>query len=370
MSLSTVKFNRQDKPEFIKELRKRVNNYFQENNLSRHANFNMKFKTVVMLSLYFVPFILMLTGVVAGTWPVIGMWAIMGFGMSGIGTSIMHDANHGAYSSNKRVNNSLGYLLNFCGGYHINWRIQHNVLHHSYTNIDGHDEDIDPSVMRFSPTQDRKGIFRFQVFYAPFFYGIMSLYWFLAKDFRQIIRYHKKNLLEGQGVKFGPALGEMIFNKIWYAALILVLPMLVVNIPWWQTLLGFLLMHFICGLMLALIFQTAHVIKETEFFKVDDSGSLENSWAVHQLLTTANFADRSVLFSWFIGGLNYQIEHHLFPNICHVHYKKISKIVRETAQEFNLPYYQHRTFLAALISHFTLLHQLGTGKYDRMLAKA
>ena len=217
MSSSTLKFNRQDKPEFIKELRKRVNAYFRDNNISQHANFNMKFKTGVMLALYFVPLILMLTGVVTGLWPVMAMWAVMGFGMSGIGTSIMHDANHGAYSSNKRVNEALGYLLNFCGGYHINWRIQHNVLHHSYTNIDGHDEDIDPKVMRFSPTQKRYGIFRFQVFYAPFFYGIMSLYWYLGKDFMQITRYNRENLLEGQGIKFGAALTEMIINKIWYA---------------------------------------------------------------------------------------------------------------------------------------------------------
>ncbi|MEO1712280.1 MAG: acyl-CoA desaturase, partial [Bacteroidota bacterium] len=279
-------------------------------------------------------------------------------------------ANHGAYSSNKKVNEALGYLLNFCGGYHINWRIQHNVLHHSYTNIDGHDEDIDPKVMRFSPSQKRHGIFRFQVFYAPFFYGIMSLYWYLGKDFMQITRYNRENLLEGQGIKFGAALTEMIINKIWYAGLLIALPIIFIDLPWWQVLLGFLLMHFICGLMLALIFQTAHVIEETNFFEAGESGSMENSWAVHQLLTTANFADRSVLFSWFIGGLNYQIEHHLFPNICHVHYKKISKIVRETAKEFNLPYYQHDTFFAALKSHFTLLNDLGTGKYDRMMAKA
>ncbi len=179
MSQPSVKFNAQDRPEFFKELRKRVNAHFKENNISRHANLEMKFKTAFMITLYFTPMILMITGVVTSLWGVIGMWTLMGIGMSGIGLSIMHDANHGAYSQNKHVNNVLGYLLNFLGAYHTNWKIQHNVLHHSFTNVDGHDEDIaKEGVMRFSPTQERKSIYRFQVFYAPFLYGIMTIYWF------------------------------------------------------------------------------------------------------------------------------------------------------------------------------------------------
>jgi linoleoyl-CoA desaturase len=133
---------------------------------------------------------------------------------------------------------------------------------------------------------------------------------------------------------------------------------------------GFLLMQFISGLILALIFQPAHVIEETAFFTPDENGSVENNWAIHQLKTTANFANKSGWFSWYVGGLNFQIEHHLFPNICHIHYKKISKIVEQTAKDFNIPYYQHRTFYDALKSHFTLLHELGTGAYDRKIANS
>ncbi len=370
MNISVVKFNRHDRPEFIKELRKRVYAYFQENNLSTHANLNMKFKTVFMVSLYFAPLILMLTGLVTGLWPVMLMWALMGVGMSGIGMSVMHDANHGSYSKNPTVNKALGYLINFVGGYHVNWKIQHNVLHHSFTNVDGFDEDIDTSVMRFSPNQELKKIYRFQAFYAPFFYGIMNLYWVTAKDFIQLVRYEKENLLAGQGLTFPKALTELILNKVGYLVVTLVLPLLLVDLPWWQILLGFLMMQWISGLLLALVFQTAHVIEETDFFVTDEAGSVENSWAIHQMRTTANFAHNSVFFAWFIGGLNYQIEHHLFPNICHIHYKKISHIVKETAREFNLPYHEHKTFLAALKSHFTLLYELGTGKYDRKLAAA
>ncbi len=365
MNIPIVRFNVKDRPEFFKELRKRVDQYFRDNDLSRHANLNMKLKTVFMLGLYFVPLILMITGVVSSFWTMMVLWVLMGFGMSGIGLAIMHDANHGSYSKNRKVNNVLGYLVNFLGAYHVNWKIQHNVLHHSFTNVTGFDEDIDNPVMRFTPNQKRKKIFRFQAFYAPFFYGIMTLYWLISKDFQSLVKYRKEGLLAGQGLTFKKAMAQVIFNKIWYLSLTLILPVIMIDLPWWHILLGFLLMQFICGLLLALIFQPAHVIEETDFYVPDSNNSLENNWAIHQMRTTSNFANKSIIFSWLIGGLNYQIEHHLFPNICHVHYRKISTIVKETAKEFNVPYYQHRTFLGAIKSHFLLLNELGTGRYDR-----
>jgi len=370
MKASFVKFNKQDKPEFIKELRRRVNKYFDDNKISKKANFNMKFKTVFMLFLYFAPFVLMLTGVFSSLWSVLLMWTLMGFGMSGIGLSVMHDANHGSYSKNKYVNQALGYLSNFLGAYHKNWKIQHNILHHSYTNIEGLDGDIKTPVMRFSPNQKRKKLHKFQLFYAPFFYSIMTIYWSLTKDFEQIVNYKKRDLLISQGLNAKKAIFQVSFNKLWYFALTLVLPIILIALPWWQITIGFVIMHLICGLTLALIFQPAHVIEETDFFEPEDKGEMENNWAIHQLKTTANFAGKSIFFSWFIGGLNYQIEHHLFPNICHVHHKKISGIVKRTAEEFNLTYKQHKTFFGALKSHFSMLHKLGTGKYDKMLAKA
>jgi linoleoyl-CoA desaturase len=367
MSTPFVKFNIEDKKEFFTELRKRVNLHFTDNKISKHANYSMMLKTAFMLSLYFTPLILMVTGTVTGLWPIIGLWAIMGFGMSGIGLSVMHDANHGSYSKNKNVNKVLGFMLNFIGGYHINWIIQHNVLHHSFTNVHGFDEDIDKPMMRFSPNQESKGVFKYQLYYAPFLYGVMTIFWLLAKDFAQLIKYNKMNLLAGQGVTLRKAVMHVIFNKVGYFALFVALPLLTVDLLWWQTILGFLLMHFMSGLILAFVFQPAHVVQETEFFLTDERGSVENNWAVHQVLTTSNYANNSGAFSWFVGGLNHQIEHHLFPNICHVHYKDISPIVKKTALEYGLPYHEHRTFLGALISHFSLLNDLGTGKYDKDL---
>jgi linoleoyl-CoA desaturase len=224
--------------------------------------------------------------------------------------------------------------------------------------------------MRFSPDQPRYKHHKYQFLYAPFLYALMALYWLIGKDYMQVKRYDKKGLLEGQGLTLRKAMTHMLIHKTWYVALTIVLPFILLPFAWWQILIGFLLMQFICGEVLALIFQPAHVIEETDFFVPKEDGSIENNWAIHQMMTTANFAQGSRLFSWFIGGLNFQIEHHLFPNICHVHYRKISKIVKETAKEYGLPYHQHKTFVSALASHFKLLYQLGTSKYDQTLAKA
>jgi linoleoyl-CoA desaturase len=354
-----VKFNSKEKQEFFVELGKRVNNYFKDNNITRYANTTMKVKTAFMLGLYFIPLSLMLFGFITTVWLMYAMWAFMGFGLAGIGLSIMHDANHGAYSQSPTVNLIMGYVLNLVGGYHVNWKIQHNVLHHSYTNVIGHDEDIQKGIMRFAPEQPWKKFHRFQIIYAPLLYSLMTLYWVVSKDFEQLARYDKRELYKRQNRTFASALLEMIITKAFYFTITVVLPLIILPFAWWQIMLGFLLMHFIGGMILALIFQPAHVAEDTEFYITDETGSVENNFAVHQVKTTANFANKSVLLSWFVGGLNFQIEHHLFPNICHVHYKEISKIVKATAKEFDLPYYEYPTFFNAVASHFKHLYTMG-----------
>lgn len=368
--VSVVKFNVGDRPEFFNELKIRINRHFKENNISRYANANMVCKTAFMLILYFSPMVLMYTGVIKLVWVNYLLWVLMGFGMSGIGLTIMHDANHGSYSRHKIINRILGFTLNFLGAYHINWKIQHNVLHHTFTNIHDFDEDIDKGVMRFSPTQDRKGIFKYQIFYAPFFYALMTIYWLIAKDFELIFRYKKKNLLKAQGLTLGKGLLHIIFHKVWYLIMIVAIPIFTMPIAWVHVVLGFLLMHFISGFILAMVFQPAHITENTSFYKVDENSSVENNWAIHQMHTTSNYGNGSLLFSWFIGGINFQIEHHLFPNICHIHYPQISKIVKATAEEYNVPYYSHKTFLDALRSHFTVINKLGTGQYDKEMKQS
>ncbi|WNB17431.1 fatty acid desaturase family protein [Marivirga arenosa] len=371
MNKNTVKFNTTDNREFVSTLRLRVNQYFKDQKITKYANNRMKIKTAFMLLLYFIPLVLMLSGIINSVGLVIAMFFVMGFGMAGIGLCVMHDANHGVYSKNNLVNKALGFTANFIGAYHINWKIQHNVLHHSFTNINEYDEDIDKKgIIRFSPHQERRSFFKFQAFYAPILYGLMTFYWLIAKDLDQLIRYNKRNLLKAQGLSFSKGLATMLFHKSWYIMLTLVGPILMTSVIWWQVALGFLLMQFISGLILALIFQPAHVINETQFYEVDEKGSVENNWAIHQLHTTSNFANSSSWFSWIVGGLNHQIEHHLFPNICHIHYSSIAPIVKKTAKEFGIPYHHHKSFYAALKSHFSLLNQLGNGEYDKKLALA
>jgi linoleoyl-CoA desaturase len=284
----------------------------------------------------------------------------MGFGLAGIGLSIMHDANHGSYSNKSWVNDMLGYSLNIIGGNAFNWKVQHNVLHHTYTNIHDVDEDISPrGVLRMTPHGPWKPFHRFQHMYAWFFYGLMTLVWVSVKDFVRIGKYEKDGLVKRQKTTIAKEWLILVGSKIVYFIYILVIPMMVLSVTWWQWLIGFLVMHYIAGFILAIIFQPAHVIDGTQYPLPDEEGKMENSWAIHQLHTTTNFGNNNAVLSWYCGGLNFQVEHHLFPNVCHVHYKKISAIVKQTAAEFGLPYKNADTFTQALVLHGKLLKELG-----------
>lgn len=355
----SIKFSSGEQ-QFFSTLNKRVNEYFKTNGISKHANTEMVLKTVFMLSLYLIPYILMITGIVTGIWAMTALCVVMGFGVAGIGLSIMHDANHGAYSSKSWVNSMLGYTLNIVGGNALNWKVQHNVLHHTYTNIYDVDEDISPrGVLRMTPYAEWKYFHKFQFLYAWFFYGLMTLVWVLVKDFARIQKYHRDGLVKKQKTDIRTEWIILVASKLLYVTYIFVLPAIILPLAWWQVLLGFVIMHYIAGFILAIIFQPAHVIDGTEYLMPDENGDMENNWAIHQLHTTTNFANKSRLFSWYVGGLNFQIEHHLFPTVCHVHYRKISEIVKQTAGEFGLPYKTQPTFVHAIWYHARLLKQLG-----------
>ncbi len=355
-----IKFPRDGNADFIQELRKKVNEYFEANSITKYANGNMIVKTVLMLSLYLVPYALMISGKIEGVPVLVLLWSLMGLGMAGIGLSIMHDANHMAYSKNQGVNRLLGYLLNFIGGHALNWKIQHNTMHHGFTNVDGYDEDIDPgNVLRLSPHKPRLRIHRIQHIYAWFLYGLMTISWVSVKDYAQLYRYYKEGYPLAMKRSLFSLFFELIITKILYFAYILVLPLIFLPVPWWMVLILFFIMHFICGLVLTTIFQSAHVVTTSEYPLPDTNGKMDNNWAIHQLFTTADFSPRSRIFSWLVGGLNYQVEHHLFPNICHVHYRKIAAIVRETAREFNLPYHVQPSFIRAVHNHGQMLKKLG-----------
>lgn len=355
-----IRFNTQNR-QFYMTLKKRVDEYFKTNNISKFGNYKMVIKSIAMFIIFLGPYAILLSNVFTNGYIQLGLWIMMGVGMSGVGLSIMHDANHGSYSKNHKINKMMSYSMTLIGGSSLNWQLQHNNLHHTFTNIEGHDEDIAPlGFLRFSPHAEYRKIHKFQFLYAWFFYGLMTLMWAFTKDFSQLIRYNKMGLLKGHHTTFKAELFKLSLHKVIYHGYSLVLPLIFVDAPWWQIVIGFVAMHFTCGLILALIFQPAHVVEETEFpTPVGDSHQMQDDWASHQLKTTANFAPKNWLLSWFVGGLNYQVEHHLFPNICHVHYKKIAPIIKETAKEFNLPYHSKSTFIGALVSHAKLLYQLG-----------
>ena len=362
--LDIVQFAGKKEGDFFATVNAGVGEYFRVNHISPFASAQMWIKTAIMLSLYIVPYVLMVTGLgVHSPWVFFGLWFLMAWGMVGIGTSIMHDANHGTYSSKQSVNTLMGRILELIGGYTVTWKIQHNVLHHTYTNIAGLDEDItNIKLLRFSPRQPRYWFHRYQYIYAWFFYMIMTLFWMTAKDYVQVLRYKKHDLLARQKVSFAQALFRITMYKLFYYFYILVLPILYSGMPWYYVIFGFLLMHFTAGIFLSCIFQPSHVVESSAFaapIPSEGKRKMEDSWAVHEIVNTTNFAPHNKLLTWFAGGLNFQIEHHLFTSVCHVHFPKIAPIVKAVALTFALPYHEEPTFLKALGGHMRMLKQLG-----------
>jgi linoleoyl-CoA desaturase len=345
---------------FTTALNARIGAYFKDNEISRFGNREMIIKTVFMFSLYIVPYFFLIFGGISNLYTITGLVIAMSLGLSGIGLSIMHDANHGSYSRHKWVNTFLGYSLNMVGANSFNWKIQHNVLHHTYTNVHEVDEDISPrGVIRMTPYSPWKKIHRFQFIYAWFLYGLMTIVWMLFKDFSRLVKYKRNGLMKSQKASLLREWTILIITKIGYVGYIFIVPLLVTPFLWWQILIGIFVMHYIAGFVLAIIFQPAHVAEGTAFPLPNAEHELENNWTIHQMLTTTNFGNKSRWFSWFVGGLNFQVEHHLFPTICHVHYRKIAAIVKETALEYSVPYKSSASFLGALRLHGKLLFDLG-----------
>ncbi|MBC8046501.1 MAG: acyl-CoA desaturase [Fimbriimonadaceae bacterium] len=354
-----IKFVDRPRTEFFNVLRKRVNAYFEENKIDKTGDYRMVLKTVVMLSLYLVPFILICTSILP-VWGTFLCWVMMGIGVAGVGMSVMHDANHGAYSKNAFVNTMISRTIYLLGGSKFTWRVQHNILHHTYTNIYGMDEDIhDKPILRLSPHGKLYFIHKFQHIYGWFIYGFATFGWSLNKDFMQLIRYNKNGLTKGSGGRPAIEMIKLIISKILYFAVFLILPALITGYSFGYLFLGFMMMHFVAGLILTTIFQLAHVVEDMEHPVPTADGEIENNWAIHQLQTTANFAKKNRVLSWFVGGLNYQVEHHLFHGICHIHYKNIAPIVKKTAHEYGVPYHEKFTFWQALGSHMRMLKKIG-----------
>lgn len=361
MKATFVRFDRGSANDFYQTLKARVNEYFESQNLSKYSNAPMVVKSIVLIAVYLVPYFLIVTGVAGNYFLLAALWALMGLGMAGVGFNVMHDANHGSYSRHQWINEILGRFLNLLGGNAMNWRIQHNVLHHSYTNIHGLDEDIEVGpYLRFSPDQPWYKFHRYQHIYIWVLYTMLTLLWITDKEFKQLVKWKNTGFIESQGRTFWGMMWELILSKAFYYFVFLALPLAFSSAPWWLTLAFFIGMHMIAGFISSVIFQLAHVVPDADFPLPDDKGNMENTWAVHQLATTCDFAPKNKILSWYIGGLNFQVVHHLFPNICHIHYPKLAKIVQDTANEFGLRYHVQPSFRSAVYHHTRLLKQFGS----------
>ncbi len=319
----------------------------------------MVIKTVIMIALFFVPLAILSTGMVTQTWLLFCLYILSGFGMSGIGMGVMHDAIHGSYSKNKKINQILGYTFNLIGANSAIWRIQHNMLHHTYTNIDHHDDDLNsPFFLRFSPHAKYYWVHQFQHIYIWFFYGISTISWITTKDFVRLKRYRAMGFFDKKH-EYEKTLASMTAWKLLYYSYAIVIPMIMLPQSWWVILLAFLSMHFVTGMLVSIVFQIAHIMPSNDFPLPDNKGMMKDDWYSHQFATTTNFSPKSKILFWLIGGLNYQVEHHVLPDVCHVHYKKLTAIVADTAKEYGMPYHIKKNLFEAIGDHIKMLRTLG-----------
>ena len=358
MTTTIPTFSKHDNLKFFRTLNSRVNAYFKDNNIQKTGNWKIHLKTIILFSIFLSPYFLILT-LEMSIWMQLLLNVIMGVGMAGIGMNVMHDGNHGSYSTKSWVNKFMGGSIYVLAGNVYNWQVQHNVLHHTYTNIHGHDEDLDAGrIIRFTQNAEWRKFHKFQHYYSFILYGLLTFNWSLTTDFKQMKAYLKRKLSYGEPQSPRRLWTVLVITKVIYATIWMALPMLL-GVIWWKVILGFFVMHYIAGLILSIVFQLAHVVEETSNPIPNEMGEIENTWAIHQLFTTANFAPKNKIVNWFTGGLNHQIEHHIFPNISHIHYGKIAEIVKQTAKECDLPYYEFKTMRSAVWAHFKHLKDLG-----------
>ena len=341
---------------FHHALRERVEDYFRRTGRRQRDCPQMYVKSAILIG-GFAAFYALLVFVAQAWWLALLLAIGLGLATAGIGLNIQHDAGHRAYSSHAWVNRLMALSLDLIGGSSYFWRWKHVVYHHRYTNIAGEDTDIEMGLLgRLSPASRHLFFHRWQHLYLWPLYGLMAVKWQLHDDFREAIRgrvgphqvprprgWDLVVFLAGKAVFFTLAFGV----PLWFH-------------PGWVVLLYYGVAAMVLGMVLSVVFQLAHCVEEADFpLPQGDPATIEHAWAIHQVETTVDFARRSPIVAWLLGGLNFQVEHHLFPLICHVHYPALSKLVEATCQEFGVRYMAHRTVLAGLASHWRWLREMG-----------
>lgn len=353
--MSTPKF---DSPavSVYSELKKRVNDYFRTKNLPTTGNVKLNIKAALLISSYIVIYI-HLVFYTPTPWVAIAECLFFGLLTAAIGFNVMHDGAHGSFSNNPKINMFAAFTLDFLGASSFMWNTKHNVIHHAYTNIEGIDDDIEAGILlRMAPQQKRCKFHKYQYVYFWGLYGLLYITWVFYTDYK---KYFSQKV--GQvPLKKLKVRDHIIFwsFKLFHLVLYVLLP--IYTVGFWPWLIGFLLYTFSCGIILSLVFQLAHVIEETSFpDPMQPANKMEDEWALHQLKTTANFATSNKFITWWVGGLNFQVEHHLFPKVSHIHYPAINKIIKQTCADIGIPYIEHPTMRSAVLSHVKHLKNMG-----------
>jgi linoleoyl-CoA desaturase len=341
---------------FLKVLRERVDELFISTSRRRRDCIEMYLKSATIFAWSVASYVLLVFWS-THWWEALPLAVSLGVSLACIGFSIQHDGGHSAYSSRKWINSLTAMALDLLGSSSYFWRKTHNTVHHTFTNITGHDGDIDLGILgRLSPHQPRRRFHRIQHLYLWALYGFIVIKWQFYDDFRSLINGRAGNFKVAR--PRGSDLVVFCGGKLLFFSLAFLIPMFFH--VWYIVILFYFVATFVQGILLSVVFQLAHCVEEAEF-PMPESGTtgIENAWAVHQVETTVNFARRNRLITWFSGSLNYQIEHHLFPKICHVNYPAVAVVVEKTCQEFGISYSAHDTFLSALMSHYRWLQQMG-----------
>lgn len=347
---------------FHQRLNQRVNQYFEQRNLAKTGDWRMFLKTGTIAVWLFSSYIFLVF--FAESLPAAGAGALaLALGFVLVGFNVMHDGAHDSYSGNKGVNRVMAWTLDLLGGSQMLWRQKHNILHHTYTNIEGVDDDLDTSgLLRLSPEQERRPWHRFQHLYALVLYSLLTINWLVYSDFRKFFSgrigaYKLQKPTGGETLSFFAAKG-LYFGYTVGLPLLFHPPLVVLGF--------FIFVHLVSGLIFSLVFQLAHTVEGNSFPKPHpETGFIEAEWSIHEVETTANFATGNRFVTWFCGALNFQIEHHLFSRICHIHYPNLSQIVRETCEEFQIRYTCYATVRSAVFMHYRFLKKLGKPTGDR-----